>query len=505
MIVNSFDGGLNTRVDPSLIKANEAVLYENIDNEKLILGPDKGLLATEQTVTGYFYNFKGTWLSSTAERSYVEYSDVLYYTETNQPLKSNDGSRELTLGITGPEEAVTLAENSGGGTLFDADQVVQYVYTYYNSQDDIESTPSPVSDELSVTSGNSVYISNIVASIDIQVDKIKIYRVGEVTEFTLVMTVDNLSYSNLEDTVNVLDLPGNLLESDNNYVAPEGLKYLIEAYGIFFGAVGDKLYFSKIGEPAYWPPSYYIDFNDTLTGLLVVPEGILVFMETKTRIIVGTNVSEFAKLKVSDEQGCIAHLSCTSLKGLPMWLSQDGICAYYEGLISLISMDKLGKQHLSIVNTATQNEVYYICLSNGTILAYDARYGKAYKTFDFGQKIGNILNYNDTLYMRVGSNLVLPFQGEDLTFHYTSPVYTEGNHAQEKNYNVIYIRSNGDITFNVLIDGTQVTTKELNGNKIHEVTVPQEKQRGSNIQFDITGTGKVYEIDYKVVGRQNGR
>ena len=69
----------------------------------------------------------------------------------------------------------------------------------------------------------------------------------------------------------------------------------------------------------------------------------------------------------------------------------------------------------------------------------------------------------------------------------------------------IYIRSNGTFIVKVYIDSILISTFNITGNQVHELTPPQEKQRGSDLQFAITGTGVIYEIEYKVVGRQNGR
>ena len=57
----------------------------------------------------------------------------------------------------------------------------------------------------------------------------------------------------------------------------------------------------------------------------------------------------------------------------------------------------------------------------------------------------------------------------------------------------------------MLIDGVVVLVTELLGNKVFDIKVPQEKQRGSSIQFDIFGHGVIKEIEWKVQGRENGR
>ena len=75
-----------------------------------------------------------------------------------------------------------------------------------------------------------------------------------------------------------------------------------------------------------------------------------------------------------------------------------------------------------------------------------------------------------------------------------------------KAYNNIYIRSEGNLTIEMFINDVSVATKVLSGAlATHDITMPQEKQRGYSFQFTITGTGKLHEIEYKAVERKNGR
>lgn len=507
MQLNKFDGGLNIRVDPSLILANEAVLYKNIDNEKLVLKSVKDVTVTATSVTGYFYNFKGTWLSSTAERSYVEYKDFVYFTETNKRARKYNGASESNLGINSPvTPPIATQANPVATEKISASLVVlTYCYTYYNTEFGIESAPSALSNELSLAANKVVDLTGLTASADPQVDKIRIYRIGDsITVMELVIEVAN-AVATIRDDIPTLNLPGTILDTYNNQVPLTGLQYLTEAYGIMFAAFGDKLYYSEIGKPDYWPAANFIDFSHDITGILPVPNGILVFSTYKTDILVGTSNTDFAVLPVSTEQGSISHLSGKTIKSSPIWVSADGICNYSSGVIEVISLDKLGNITLSVVNAIVNKGNYYLCLSDGTLLVMDTRFGLIFKTFAFSSFISNIASYNNDLYARVNTSLATVFTGNDLAFAYTSPVFTEGAHANTKLYDNIYIRSNGTFSLELIIDNTIVLTKTLTGNKIHDITPPQEEQRGTEMQFAISGIGTIYAIDYGALGRQNGR
>lgn len=508
MKINSFDGGKSVRVDPSLINLNEAVCMVNVDNTSLTLKSCCGLLDVANTIIGgYFYNYNGQWISSTVERSYVEYKNKLYYTEKNSIPKKYDGSKELRLGIEAPINKLVIAQADPVGTekISDVDTVLQYVYTYYNSQEGVESAPSPLSDELSLTAGKVVNISNIEVSTDVQVDKIRIYRLGAgATAFTLFKEIDNFS-DTIKDDVPTLSLIGTLLETIENQAPLSGLQHLVEAYGSLFAALGSKLYFTPPGSPDYWPAQYYLDFPDDITGLLPVPNGILVFSRTKTHILLGRIKDDFAVDKVSVEQGCISHLSCKNCKNIPFWVSLDGICTYGSGTIMVISNDKLDRITLDVVNAAVFNEQYFLCLTNGTLLCMDLRFNQHYKEFKFDKFINNIHNYDNQLYARVGDRLCKLFYSGLEKLYYKSGKLTEGDYTVTKLYNNIYVKSCGEFEFTVFVGDRIVAETKLSGDTIHDIMGSMEDQRGEYIQFEIKGTGVVHEIEYKVVGRQNGR
>ena len=135
----------------------------------------------------------------------------------------------------------------------------QYLYTFYNSDDGTESAPSPLSDELTATSGN-IDITLPDVSTDPQVTKKRLYRVGgNITQFTLVVELD-ANITTYLDKLKDTDLDGRLLESDNFNEAPIGLQFLSESYAMLFGAIGSSLRFTPIGKPNAWPPEYELQF-----------------------------------------------------------------------------------------------------------------------------------------------------------------------------------------------------------------------------------------------------
>lgn len=391
------------------------------------------------------------------------------------------------------------------------EEVLQYVYTYYNRQDNIESAPSELSEELTLPANKAVTVSDIEPSEDIQVDVVRIYRTGDgATEFTLIHELEITELS-VFDNVKTINAIGSLLDSVTNFPPPSDGRFATEAYGILFMAVGASLYFSEIGKPDYFPPTNEIKFSKNITGIFPVPNGILVFSRTTTEIVLGNTAGNFSKLPVSDEQGCISHYSNRLVRNTPTWVGLEGLCTYSNGIVNVISKPKLGKVQLDVVNSAVYDETYWLCLADGSILLMDTRFGDlTFKDIEYSKPMDNILSNEGILYGRQGDKLVnLLDEGTPIPMEYISPELTEGEFTNNKNYNNIYIRASSKkgnrLEVFVIINRKLVHNKVLDGDDVFDVTPPEEKQKGTSIQFHIIGHGEVYEINYKVLGRQNGR
>ena len=383
--------------------------------------------------------------------------------------------------------------------------VVQYVYTFYNSTLDIESAPSEISEELSLSSVRSVTISNLENPNDTQVDKIRIYRIGgTLTDFYLVAEIafSDTSYIDGTPDTQVTDV----LSSENNYPPIEDLRYLVEAYGVMFAVQGTKVYFSKQGSPDYWPTENFIEFNNSLTGLLPMTLGILVFSNSSTSIILGTPETSFSKVKLSENLGCIEHFSGQVINGMPLWLSKEGFCSLAGYTVKNVTKEILGTQTFSIINSTVQDETYWAALDNGTLLAIDLRFGISIKEYEFSSAISGVAFYDGDLFVvSTGDKLYSVFTGDNLELYYKSPVFIGENYSEVKLYNNIYVAFNGTFDLSIYIDGVKVVTHSISGTKPVELTVPEDYQRGYSIQFEIEGVGTIKEIEFKEMGRQNGR
>lgn len=401
-----------------------------------------------------------------------------------------------TFDVSANEELVESRISAFNGTY-------QYVYTFYNSSDGTESAPSDLSAELDANSG-SINVTMPDVSTDPQVDKKRLYRIGgNIAQFTLVIEVNNTTTSYL-DSLSDVDLDGRLLESDNYYEAPEGLQFLSESYAMLFGAIGSSLRFTPIGKPNAWPPEYEIQFDADITGLGPVSNGILVFTRFKTYIVTGTGPTSLAQQSLRGDQGCIAFESIKeAYAGTLIWASEDGLCTSSGNNVVSLTKGFIGEILLEPVSSAVNDEVYYCHNTDGTTLAWDYRFQTIPKWLDLD--VESLSVANGELYGYKEGELYFLYKGTDnLTLKYKSPRFVEGAFSNNKTYKKVYVRSEGDIIINIIIDDEVVATFNLTGKETHQLQVPQNLQRGYSIQFEIEGTGVIDEIEYVASPRQNG-
>lgn len=494
--VNLFNSGLNIRLSPQLLSESESVNFINVDNAIGSLGPVK--LDTDEgvTVEPTIFNFKDAWISGVATTDVVEFQDVLYISDgVQRPIKSSDGVTFHYLGITAPTSAPPVSDN-GSGSL---SGTYQYCYTYYNEDDGTESAQSPYSAE-QIYSGFNV---TVVASTDLQVSGIRLYRLGgALSSMTLVTTLTNANQT-YTDTVADVDISGNhILDAYNNQPAPGGLAHLVEANAMLFGSLGPKLYYSDIAEPNYWSEFNFIDLDADITGIGAVSNGLLVFTEYKTYIITGTSPEVLSKYILDSSQGCLSHKSIGYFTSTLVWLSSDGICVSAGSTVEVASRDKLGKLSLTPKAAIVYDDQYFLSHEEGT-LSLDIRFGSVLKEQDINPDGWHI--YNDVLYYSLDGKLYSHETSEDKrTFSYTGPKYSEGSLSKLKNYKTIYTYSEGYVELKVYTDKGLLSATVLDEGYT-EVKLPQDKRLGYWMQFEISGTGTLHEIEYTVEARQNGR
>lgn len=549
MQLSNFNAGINIRTSPHLLELNESQVHQNIDSTSGSIKAIKDKVKVQDLAGNYYTYYYGNseFIVEENESHFVEYVEKLYRTKDSSYPTKYDGTNEYRLGIPKPLVAPTVTL----GAIGVLDGTYQYCYTYYNINDGTESQPSEYSAEI-VPSLQQVNIG-IIASTDTQVTNIRIYRLGgNLTAMSLVEEVANTTTTYI-DNLSDLDIEGTVLGSALYKEAPSNIKYFTEDNAILFGAVDDKLWYSEIGNFNYWSSFNFIDFPDIITGLGATQNGLLVFTKFKTYIITGTSPDTFTKLLLSDEHGCVKHDTIQFVDNTLLWLSTDGICASSGGSISLITLDKLGKfQPQDVTNAVVSDRIYYLSYKE-TVLMIDFRYGLVFKTFydqgsivgditescnkgfiteevtessDFGLIINSVtetqdsghvfsiigrvtgsrlVTANDKLYALANDELFeLMSSPTDLVYRYKSPELTEGSFSNLKIFKDFYIRYNGDVTLRLYLDGTLINEVDLTGNTCYNLKA-LGATAGYGLTIELQGTAEIYEIEYKVLGRQNGK
>ncbi|AFV51095.1 internal virion protein [Vibrio phage VPMS1] len=628
MKIQHFNGGLNTKMRPQFLQANQGVVYENIDNDVGTLAPIKGLLATDKVIKPYFkyYEALQTWLDSDLKVDYLEYQGDMYicdrigrpqrfdgrlYTNLGidvpedtmrfEAIEAPESPKEFTLSVTkgsagsnqglprsvysyllltedkerskgtyiqvnSADEVLTLGEDiqylpkptaivtdpgddeqiikwSGypsdtvpmkiyryydrkwrfvteikkGETFVDntldlstqpelaedalpaLTGTVSYLLTYYNEKDGTESGPNNVSEEIELgETFGTILITDIPSSSDPQVTHKRLYRVGgNLGRFTLVKELDKDVHEFID---NVADskAEGVQLPLVNAEPAPDGLAFMTEAYAMMFGATGATLRFTPIGVPYSWPTTYFLEYDSDITGIAPAANGLLVFTRFRTHIVVGTSPETLSSYLLSGDQGCLAFESIQLIGTEVVWVSSDGVCRSSGGRPEVMTRKFLNKTSIKAVSSAVYDEVYYVLDETGKLLSVG---DGIVKVLDTG--VERLAVANDVLFGRKGGVLQELFNGSsNLTFKYKSPIYTEGSFTTNKTYKKVFVYSTGYVKINIMLDGQLVATKELTGEDNHEILVPSEKQRGNYIQFEIEGTGEVYEIEYIATEQQ---
>lgn len=387
-------------------------------------------------------------------------------------------------------------------TAFDG--TYQYVHTFYNANDGTESAPSPLSNEVKATSGN-IALTNIQISSDPQVTHLRIYRVGgNITQFSLVAELTNTIQS-YTDSLKDSEIDGTLLESDNYYEAPAELLYLSESYAMLFGAVGSTLRFTPIGKPNAWPPEYSIEYDSPITGLGAVANGLLVFTRYTTHIVTGTGPLSLVTQLLRGDQGCRTNESIQQVtRGMLCWLSEDGLCVSSGNNVEVITKNRLGRLVLNCTSSAVVDEQYFCHTIEGDTFVWDFRFEPSFYYLDL--VVTTLVVADSKLYGWHAGELYEMFQGtNNLTALYKSPRHTEGQLTIFKTYKKFYFSHDGDIIIDILIDDVPVVTnKTLTGTGTTEVMVPQDKQRGYYVQFNVQGTGELLEIEYTASTNRSG-
>lgn len=332
-----FAGGLHLRPEAHLITPMEARILVNVNIRSLSLKPYRTPLFIEYVNDPYMYYFNNQFHFFPLWRSSVTWNRAWYWSSNAGTGKVLKDGTELPIGIPAPKTSLTVSPAVAG----DAEGIsgnIAYVYTYYHRDTGAESPPSPPSRTLDLDK-EAALLTGFLNVVDYE---IRIYRIGGIiTAYTAVETVSG-QITTFTDELKFSEIEATILDTLRAYPPPTGLQLLEEHQGRFYGQVASKLYYTAAGKPDSWYALDYISFEETITMIASVSNGLLVATSTQTWIIVGSNPINFAKYLISESEGCTSALSVAKLDGTAIWLSGNGFITSNGAGIQNISIGKLG-------------------------------------------------------------------------------------------------------------------------------------------------------------------
>ena len=395
----------------------------------------------------------------------------------------------------------------------------RYVYTYYDSKACVESPPSVASNEIEVD-GQTIVVSNIPKSNEARVDTIRIYRIGGTSSsYVLVAQYPNKDGIVFSDNISDETIASNYILESYRFNQPlAGMKYLTSMCGMLFAAKGSKVYFSIAGKPDYWSITNFLQFDREVTGLHNLNGFLVVFTKYETYTLTGSDPKEFTVTLRSSEQGCINHRTIKKFKGSIIWASTDGVCTYGGSeYTNVITRNKLGKLDLSsCINGEVYDDCYYLAYTNKDgekqTLVLDYRYEECFRTLQYH---GFYLKFNDKLYISYDGKRYEMFKGNYLTYRYVSPIFTASSYSEIKHLKDIYIHyaENDSFTMKILLHTVrgwvEGFSRDFSWEVDNRVVFTDAKSVGDTDNYgliiDLKGKTIIHEIEFKEVGRQNGR
>ena len=548
-----FTGGMNTVVASHLISARESTTLVNVDVRlgSLASMPNleyKGNLDSG----GHFYEFNGTVYSYSKYRDNVVWDGRWYWSDEIEVKKMLADGTVLDLGLPTPTIAVDINAVAAETGPHTGD--FKYTYTFWSADTGVESAPAPLQDRYITVDAEQIELTNMEA-LPAGATHYRIYRIGGyLPVFTLVDKTDSTTYvDDIDDT----QIDGRMLQTMYCGMPPAGLRNLTEHNGRFYGSVGNKIYYSALGNPDSWYVSDYFMAKDTIIGVATSPGGLLVIGSGFTMMMYGSQPTDYKVKVISDHLGCVDRRSISYLGDSAIWLSNRSFVMCNGYTITDITAHKIDNLRGFLpTGSVVDNSTYYMsfkpqlvpletlypannlypALIEGTgglsegIIAMDFKRGNGYSykliTYDNILSLGivegevhvgtgseknstfrcdvtmfpkclDFISCSDYEYSRLSV-----YNGQGLTtLNYLSPKLADGSLATLKEYDKVRIVYTGIFNIKVLFDNGEVVvernTAELDGiDGFIIIGIPNNNNKSQFIRFAIKGRGIISSIQY---------
>jgi len=289
-----------------------------------------------------------------------------------------------------------------------------------------------------------------------------------------------------------------------------GGKYLTEVNERFWLAVDNRLYHSLQSDPHSWNPLHSVEFDSTITGLARSGSSILVFLGAGNPWVVSGNVESatISKVQLPSTQGCPNWKTIAYAGNAPLWQSPEGICGRFQRPlgqdpeIRVITKDKYNFPRIGDFALAKDDQ-YNLFFDDKTVTLDIGRNNITTRslTGDYG-----FYNTLDGILYLVENGLFYDANaGDEVTFTYKSPkLFGTDIHAL-KQFRVLNVQSEGDITYSILVDDKETIPLTVFEHTSINKRIPLTNMDGYWVELIIKSSKRLYNysIDYEVDREDN--
>ena len=278
-------------------------------------------------------------------------------------------------------------------------------------------------------------------------------------------------------------------------------RYLTEVNGTFYLAVADRVYLSKQSNPHAWPSTDYLTFNDTVTAIAEDDDGVLVFTNNQTYVVVGSTIADIRKRQLPNQQGCPNWRTLAYLRDSPVWISNDGLCRWaFEPQLQSKTLRVLTEKKFTFptdyLHAEVSNSVYHLFYADGFAYTIDFARELAITRRTLPAQVADYDEDNDRLILRSleGTTSVMDAGGLT-TYTYLTPEFEFGT-LKMKRVRRLWVDADHDVTITTICDGVETDTDTYEGTGLRSVYVNGETCR--RFQLKLSGIGVLDSIEMEL-------
>lgn len=425
-----------------------------------------------------FFHIEGTTGANNGDRIAVALGGTTEYTI------ATDKTWRMDLDLLDAFGSILNVNNQGTDEIY-------YAVTAYDKTSGMESLPIKSNSCFNFSKLIALYIENPSNEYSL-----KIYRKDVASSMYKFVSLQ--SYK--ENSVfidNLADIPSPQFLDFTEIKEVTGLKGLVEHKATLFAYKGSYVYFSKPGRPNIWNELQCVTVNEQITGLASSPLGLMIFTKNSTYLLGGTDRVNYTISNISKSIGCSVPSSVGNIKNAVLWVFDGDVMLSIGSTINNLTKGRYRFNHNNVINSVVVGDVYYIFCTDKAIKFDFSLNHPMITEMDITNAFGCVVN--NELYFVKDNNLYKAYDVAELS---TSVVETVKFTAQSmditKEFNSVNIVYKGSFKISVLIDDTEVITRDFSSTKtaVADIGIPVDFNEGMSIHLRFEGYGEIYSYRY---------